>query len=182
MTLRYEGDIDGISAAAEAGLAVGRVPEARRRVGGAEPATRLAPGAGRDGRPAGLGADVRRRGPRTARSGALFQASQIGASLPDNTGRTGPARSVGRAGEPDGVHGRRAAGGHRQRRPQRALLRGRGPARPEAVRRPHGVASGRWRSRPTANRPSPAAWTARPGCGTSSPAGSFRSSTGTPAW
>ena len=122
--------------------AVGRVPEARRRVGGPEPAARLAAGARAARWPGRCGCRRSATWSASCGSARCFRRSQIGASLPDNTGELDPLEVVGRAGEPDGVHGRRPAGRHRQRRPQRAALRGRRPARPEAVRRPHGVGLG----------------------------------------
>ncbi len=67
MTLRYEGDIDAVGRGRRGRAAAGRVPEAR--VGESEALSRalgVAASARRDGGPAGLGAGVRRRGPRAA--------------------------------------------------------------------------------------------------------------------
>jgi WD domain, G-beta repeat/Planctomycete cytochrome C len=99
MTLRYEGDIDGISAAAEAGLPW---DEFAKRLGESKAL----------GRPLGslrvAGGTVARQVwvqafgdvVRELRLGALFQANQIGASLPDNTGELDPLEvSAGQANQ-----------------------------------------------------------------------------------
>jgi hypothetical protein len=89
MTLRYEGDIDGPAAAAEAGLPW---DEFRARLADSESLGRplgslLVPG-GTVARQVWVQAfgDVVRE----LRLGSLFQASQIGVSLPDNTGELDP--------------------------------------------------------------------------------------------
>jgi WD40 repeat protein len=89
MTLRYEGDIDGISAAAEAGLPW---DEFQKRVG--DSATLSGP----LGSLRVAGGTVARQVwvqsfgdlVRELRVGTLFQSTQIGASLPDNTGELDP--------------------------------------------------------------------------------------------
>jgi WD40 repeat protein len=99
MTLRYEGDIDAISAAAEAGLPW---DEFQKRIG--ESAALSGP-LGSLRVPGGTVARqvwVQSFGDvvRELRLGALFQSTQIGASLPDNTGELDPLEtSAGQANQ-----------------------------------------------------------------------------------
>lgn len=106
LTLRYEGDIDGISAAAEAGLPW---DEFAKRVGesaalsGALGSLRVAGGTVARQVWIQTFGDVVRE----LRLGSLFQSTQIGASLPDNTGELDPLEvSAGQANQmaftPDG--------------------------------------------------------------------------------
>jgi WD40 repeat protein len=99
MTLRYEGDIDGVSAAAEAGLPW------------EEFSKRVADSAALSGPLGSLrvaGGTVARQVwvqtfgdlVRELRLGSLFQSTQIGASLPDNTGELDPLEvSAGQANQ-----------------------------------------------------------------------------------
>jgi hypothetical protein len=99
MTLRYEGDIDGISAAAEAGLPW---DEFQKRVGESEALSRPLGSLRVPGGTVARQVWVQTFGDvvRELRLGALFQASQIGASLPDNTGELDPLEvSAGQANQ-----------------------------------------------------------------------------------
>jgi WD40 repeat protein len=89
MTLRYEGDIDGISAAAEAGLSG---EEFQRRVGESESLSRPLGSLRVPGGTVARQVWVQTFGDvvRELRLGSLFQSTQIGASLPDNTGELDP--------------------------------------------------------------------------------------------
>jgi WD40 repeat protein len=97
MTLRYEGDIDGASAAAEAGLPW---DEFQKRVGETEALSRPLGSLRVPGGTVARQVWVQTFGDlvRELRLGTLFQASQIGASLPDNTGEVDPLEvSAGQA-------------------------------------------------------------------------------------
>ncbi len=89
MTLRYEGDLDAIAAAAEAGM---KIDEFQKRIGENELLSRnlgaLRVAGGTVGRQVWVQAfgDV----VRGLKLGVLFQANQVGASLPDNTGELDP--------------------------------------------------------------------------------------------
>ncbi|HEX3147821.1 MAG TPA: c-type cytochrome domain-containing protein [Gemmataceae bacterium] len=99
MTLRYEGDIDGISAAAEAGLPW---EEFSKRVGESEALSRPLGSLRVAGGTVARQVWVQTFGDvvRELRLGALFQAAQIGASLPDNTGELDPLEvSAGQANQ-----------------------------------------------------------------------------------
>ncbi len=99
MTLRYEGDIDGVSAAAEAGLPW---DEFQKRVGESEALSRPLGSLRVPGGTVARQVWVQTFGDvvRELRLGALFQASQIGASLPDNTGELDPLEvSAGQANQ-----------------------------------------------------------------------------------
>jgi WD40 repeat protein/mono/diheme cytochrome c family protein len=89
MTIRYEGDIDGVSAAAEAGLPW---EEFQKRVGETEALSRPLGSLRVSGGTVARQVWVQTFGDvvRELRLGALFQTSQIGASLPDNTGELDP--------------------------------------------------------------------------------------------
>lgn len=97
ITLRYEGDIDGVSAAAEAGLPW---DDFQKRVGESESLSRPLGSLRVPGGTVARQVWVQTFGDvvRELRLGALFQASQIGASLPDNTGELDPLEvSAGQA-------------------------------------------------------------------------------------
>jgi WD40 repeat protein len=99
MTLRYEGDIDGLSAAAEAGLPW---DEFQKRVGESEALSRPLGSLRVPGGTVARQVWVQTFGDlvRELRLGTLFQASQIGASLPDNTGELDPLEvSAGQANQ-----------------------------------------------------------------------------------
>jgi mono/diheme cytochrome c family protein len=89
MTLRYEADLDAIAAAAEAGM---KLDEFQKRIGESELLSRnlgaLRVAGGTVGRQVWVQAfgDV----VRGLKLGVLFQANQVGASLPDNTGELDP--------------------------------------------------------------------------------------------
>lgn len=106
MTLRYEGDLDAQTAAAEAGLPT---EEFLRRVGEIDSLGRQLGSLRANGGTVARTVWVQAFGDlvRELRLGALFQASQIGASLPDNTGEVDPLEaSAGQANQivftPDG--------------------------------------------------------------------------------
>ncbi len=97
MALRYEGDIDAISAAAEAGLPF---DEFQKRVGDSEALSRALGSLRVAGGTVARQVWVQSFGDvvRELRLGTLFQATQIGASLPDNTGELDPLEvSAGQA-------------------------------------------------------------------------------------
>lgn len=99
MTVRYEGDIDGPGAAAEAGLPW---EEFQKRVGDSESLSRPLGSLRVPGGTVARQVWVQTFGDvvRELRLGALFQAAQIGASLPDNTGELDPLEvSAGQANQ-----------------------------------------------------------------------------------
>src|SRR5262245_10676049 len=99
MTLRYEGDIDGVSAAAEAGLPW---DEFAKRLGESEALSRPLGSLRVAGGTVARQVWVQSFGDvvRELRLGALFQATQIGASLPDTTGELDPLEvSAGQANQ-----------------------------------------------------------------------------------
>jgi WD domain, G-beta repeat/Planctomycete cytochrome C len=89
ITLRYEGDIEAVAAAAEAGLPL---EEFQKRIGDSESLSRALGSLRVPGGTVARQVWVQAFGDvvRELRLGALFQASQIGASLPDNTGELDP--------------------------------------------------------------------------------------------
>ena len=109
MTQRYEGDIEAVAAAAEAGLPLDQF---QKRIGDSESLSRalgsLRVAGGTVARQVWVQAfgDVVRE----LRLGTLFQSSQIGASLPDNTGELDPLEvSAGQSNQMAfSVDGRRA--------------------------------------------------------------------------
>jgi hypothetical protein len=97
MTLRYEGDLDAVAAAAEAGLPL---DEFQARVGDSESLSRALGALRVSGGTVARQVWVQAFGDvvRELRLGTLFQATQIGASLPDNTGELDPLEvSAGQA-------------------------------------------------------------------------------------
>lgn len=99
MTLRYEGDIDAITAAAEAGLPL---EEFQKRVGESEALSRALGSLRVPGGTVQRQLWVQSFGDlvRDLRLGTLFANTQIGASLPDNTGEIDPLEvSAGQANQ-----------------------------------------------------------------------------------
>jgi len=99
MTQRYEGDIEAAVAAAEAGLPM---DEFQKRIGDSEALSRPLGSLRVPGGTVARQVWVQAFGEvvRALRLGSLFQASQIGASLPDNTGELDPLEvSAGQANQ-----------------------------------------------------------------------------------
>jgi hypothetical protein len=99
MTLRYEGDVDGPAAAAEAGLSW---DEFQKRLADSDALSRAVGSLRVAGGTVARQVWVQAFGDvvRELRLGALFQAGQIGASLPDNTGEVDPLEvSAGQANQ-----------------------------------------------------------------------------------
>jgi len=89
MTLRYEGDLDAISAAAEVGLTY---EEFQKRLGDSDVLGRNLGALRVPGGTVGRQLWVQAYGDlvRELKMGVLFQSNQVGASLPDNTGELDP--------------------------------------------------------------------------------------------
>jgi mono/diheme cytochrome c family protein len=99
MTQRYEGDIEAIAAAAEAGLPL---EQFQKRVGDSEALSRALGSLRVPGGTVARQVWVQAFGDvvRELHLGTLFQSSQIGASLPDNTGELDPLEvSAGQANQ-----------------------------------------------------------------------------------
>ena len=99
MTLRYEGDLDAVTAAAEAGL---KLEDFQRKIGDSELLSRNLGALRVPGGTVGRQIWVQAFGDvvRDMKLGVLFQANQIGASLPDNTGELDPLEvAIGQANQ-----------------------------------------------------------------------------------
>lgn len=89
MTLRYEGDLDAVSAAAEAGL---KLDDFQKKIGDSELLSRNLGALRVPGGTVARQVWVQAFGDmvRDLKLGVLFQANQVGATLPDNTGELDP--------------------------------------------------------------------------------------------
>ncbi len=99
MTLRYEGDLDVITAAAEVGL---KLEEFQKKIGESELLSRNLGALRVPGGTVGRQVWVQAFGDvvRDMRLGVLFQANQLGAALPDNTGELDPLEvAIGQANQ-----------------------------------------------------------------------------------
>jgi WD40 repeat protein len=99
MALRYEGDLDAVTAAAEVGM---KLEEFQKRIGDSELLSRNLGALRVPGGTVGRQVWVQAFGDvvRDMKLGVLFQANQIGASLPDNTGELDPLEvAIGQANQ-----------------------------------------------------------------------------------